>query len=76
MPEHGPTGKDLDRERALTEKIDKLLEEEGFGNTIIIAEHPDLDHKIIYWNCHFYEGAKMVAEANRAFRDQVTQDLS
>jgi len=42
---------------------------------VITLDHEDLEDPITFWNCHFYDAAKMNAGAYATFRQRVSNDM-
>lgn len=64
-------------EELLLKELQEFLETHGIDEAVIIFKTPYSDHPITYWppQHHFYEAAKLVAEATREFRSRIISDI-
>jgi len=66
-----------EREKLLNRIHDECLKvfEELGVSAVISLTHGDLEDVVTFWNCHFYDAAKLNAVANDRFRKQVIQEI-
>ncbi len=64
-------------EDQLLQEMLAFLESKGIKEAVVILKSPYSEHPITYWppECHFYEAAKLVADATREFRSRIISDV-
>ena len=56
--------------------IAELCEKHKIADIVLLFTISDKKEPAIYWNCHYYEAAKLLAGATRQMKTRIDQDLA